>query len=150
MNYQSQFTPEEIQRLVAGETVSKSTKAGEQPSAKKAAPADPSSAATVTRPQVSIPINDRVEVSRPNIKDKSGKRISSDSVVNISSGTLDRIDQDRRDAESRLIAEAEASQELRKIASNEQLLNQLNGLRRIVEKQQKELTALKKQQKGDN
>lgn len=146
MYAESQFTPEEIQRLVAGETITKSVK--EQSSAsKKPTPAEPSGAVESYEPRFSVPINDKHDVTRPVIYDRAGKRVSPDGVVGISPGKLDSIDEELRAELARIKAEEEAVKELRRVAKPEQLLNQLNGLRRIVEKQSKEIAALKKQVK---
>ena len=145
MSIQSQFTPEEIAQLVAGEAISKSQKVGTVSSAinnkeKEGLPAE------VYTPKASIPINDRKEVSRPVIRDAGGKRISPEGVVGVSKGTFDRIDEDRRAAAQKLKDEFQAAQEIQSVASPANLLNQLNGLRRIVEKQAKEIDKLKKAQ----
>lgn len=144
MSVHSQFTPEQIQALVAGETVS-FNKAGVSKSApvneikeKEGLPAE-----TFT-PKTSIPINDRVAVTRPVIRDSGGKRISPDQVVGVSDKAYSRIDQDRIDAKKALEDQTRAAQELQTVASPANLLNQLNGLRRIVEKQSKEIDKLKK------
>ena len=148
MNVQSQFTPEEIQALISGETVSKSVKASSSANktSKKVEPVEGGEVKSYT-PRFSVPINEKQDVSRPNIYDNAGNRVSPDSVVGISPGKLDAIDKDLYAEKARVQAEHDAAQELRKIASPEQLLNQLNGLRRIVEKQSKEIAALKKQVK---
>ena len=149
MNVQSQFSPEEIQALINGETVSKSVKASSSANknAKKVEPVEGAEAPKSYTPRFSVPINDRQEVSRPNIYDQTGKRVSPDGVVGISPGKLDAIDKDLYAEKAKVQAQHDAARELQRIANPEQLLNQLNGLRRIVDKQSREIAALKKQVK---
>ena len=142
-NVQGQFTPEQIQALVSGETVSFS-KSGDKVvtpantiKEKEGLPAESFS------PKISVPINDKVAVTRPVIKDQSGKRISPDSVVSMTDRAWSRLEEDRAEAKKALEAQ-QAVQELQTVASPANLLNQLNGLRRIVEKQAKEIDKLKK------
>ena len=143
MSIQSQFTPEEIAKLVAGEAISKSSKVGTVKPANEIKEKEGLPAETFT-PKTSIPINERVAVTRPVIRDSGGQRISPEGVVGVSKGTFDRIDEDRRAAAQKLKDEFAAAQEIQSVASPANLLNQLNGLRRIVEKQAKEIDKLKK------
>ena len=143
MSIQSQFTPEQIQALVAGEKVSFSKSGGKEVTSaikkeeKEGLPAESFS------PKISVPINEKVSVTRPVIKDQSGKRISPDQVVSMTDRAWSRLEEDRAEAKKALEAQ-QAVQELQTVASPANLLNQLNGLRRIVEKQAKEIDKLKK------
>ena len=145
MSIQNQFTPAELARLIDGEVVSKveSATATDKTADKK--PVEGALPSQTFTPTTSVPINSRVAVSRPNIRDQSGKQISPDEVVGVSKGIFDRIDEDQRAAKKALEAEVKASQEIKKVASPENLLNRLNAQHRLLAKMQKEIASLKKE-----
>ncbi len=145
MSTQSQFTPSELEALIAGETVSKSTKVETVTPAIKTIDISEEQRATSFSPSTSIPINSRTAVSRPVIKDQSGKRVSSDHIVTPSKGTFDRIDEDLKEAREAAEAQDRAQRDIKKVASPENLLNRLNAQHRLITKMQKELKALKEQ-----
>ena len=144
MNLSSDFTPEEIARLVKGEHVSKSKKtSASSPDANKIKEETPYTP-EVRRASFHVPINDKVDVSRPNIYDRTGRKVSPDSVVSVNPAIFDRLDEEARATERELAANRKAQYDLKTLANPEQLLNQLNATRRCVEKLQKEVAELKK------
>lgn len=143
MSTQSQFTPSELEALIAGETVSKSTKVEAVTPANKNIEISEEQRPTTFKPSTSIPINSRTPVTRPQIKDQSGKIVSADSVVTPSKGTFDRIDEDLREAREAAEAQDKAQRDIKRVASPENLLNRLNAQHRLITKMQKELKALK-------
>ncbi len=147
MSTQSQFTPEELEALINGETISKTVKevtAANKNEAKSVEVSEEQRPSTFT-PKSSIPINSRTPVTRPVIKDQSGKRVSSDHVVTPSKGTFDRIDEDLKEAREAAEAQDKAQRDIKRVASPENLLNRLNAQHRLITKMQKELKALKEQ-----
>ena len=143
---QDQFSAQEIQALLAGETVTtskvaktKSTQVESHPDAAKSIAYTPSTSVSITKVS---------KVTAPNVRDEQGKVVSEAGVLvtpNFSEDSeVSKRDRARREAAR--AAEA-AKAELAHVADPVQLLNTLNGLRRIVEKQGKEITALKKESK---
>ena len=145
MSTQNQFTPAELEALIAGETVSKSTKVETPTPANKNIEISEEQRPTTHTPKASIPINSRTAVSRPKIKDQSGKVVSSEEVVSPSRGTFDKIDVDLKEAREAAEAQERAQRDIKRVASPENLLNRLNAQHRLITKMQKELKALKDQ-----
>ncbi len=147
MSTQSQFTPSELEALINGETITKTVKevtAANKNSNKTVEVSEEQRPSTFT-PKSSIPINSRTPVTRPIIKDQSGKRVSSDHVVTPSKGTFDRIDEDLKEAREAAEAQVKAERDIKRVASPENLLNRLNAQHRLISKLQKEVKALKEQ-----
>ena len=148
MSIESQFTPEQIKDLIDGKTVSfaKEDCASPGESNKKESKLDvpEGGSATSFSPRVSIKIDPVERVSSPNILNSQGVVVSraEDRIPGPSETAFDNLDHARIQAEAEVQAQREAEKELARVASPEQLLNQLNGLRRIVDKQQKEIRAL--------
>lgn len=144
---QSQFSAEQIAALISGETVSFSNKTSSEQveSIPAANEISPDQAPTVVTPSTSISIEKVAKVTAPNVKDNTGKIVSPASQVVkpdfSKTSELERKEAARRAA---LAAEEDAKKELAALTDSTQLLNTLNGLRRIVEKQGKEIAALKK------
>ena len=145
-NINDLYTPAELEALIAGETVSKTVKESTAANRIKENPVVSEEQRPSTfSPKSSIPINSRTPVSRPVIKDQSGKRVSSDHVVTPSKGTFDRIDEDLKEAREAAEAQDRAQRDIKRVASPENLLNRLNAQHRLITKMQKELKALKGQ-----
>ncbi len=147
MSIQSQFTPEQIQALVSGETVSFSNKTSsgkvETPS-----PADSiNEPATAFTPSTSISIAKQSKVTGVNVRSSTGDVVSTADAV-IKPDFSKQSDLERREAARKLKLEEEAAAKAQLATQTDptQLLNTLNGLRRIVEKQGKEIAKLKKDQ----
>ncbi len=148
MSIQNQFTPSELEALINGETVSKSTKVESVTPANRITDnsvVNEEQRPTTFTPSTSIPINSRTPITRPQIKDKTGKVVSSDQVVTPSQGTFDRIDVDLKEAREAAEAQDRAQREIKHVASPENLLNRLNAQHRLITKLQKEVKALKEQ-----
>ncbi len=147
MSISDQFTPAELEALIAGETVSKSTKVEAvtpaNKNSNKSVEVSEEQRPTTFTPKASIPINSRTPVSRPQIKDQSGKIVSSEKVVTPSKGNFDRIDADLKEAREAAEAQDRAQRDIKKVASPENLLNRLNAQHRLITKMQKEIKALK-------
>ena len=150
MSILNEFSPEQIKALVNGETISgsQSTKSASAVSPKETEkPSDPEATpATSFKPRSHVKVEAQARVSAPNVRSAEGKVVSKaeDRISGPSATAFDNVDHARIQAEAEVKAQEEAVKELKRVASPEQLLNQLNGLRRIVEKQQKEIAALKK------
>jgi hypothetical protein len=147
MNLNTFYSPEEIARLIEGEAISKSVKDSQVVSENKNTPLEPVAEAQKPQtftPSTSVPINSRETVSRPNIRDQAGKRISPDDVVGPSAGIFDHIDEDLREAREAAEAQERAQREIKRVADPANLLNRLNAQHRQIEKMQKEIAALKK------
>ena len=144
MNLSSDFTPAEIARLVKGEHVSKSTRVETPSPTNKNIEEEGDYTPDVRRASFHVPINDKVTVGRPNIYDAGGRKVSPDSVVSVNPAVFDRLDDERLDKERSIAADRKAAYELKTLANPEQLLNQLNATRRVVEKLVKEVAELKK------
>ena len=150
MSILNEFSPEQIKALVNGETISgsQSTKSASAVSPKETQkPKDPEATpATSFSPRSHVKVEPQARVSAPNVRGPKGNVVSraEDRIAGPSATAFDNVDHARIQAEAAAKAEEEAVKELKRVASPEQLLNQLNGLRRIVEKQSKEIAALKK------
>ena len=149
MTTQSQFTPEQIAALVAGDPVSFSKTSKTDKTVSKDVQSHPVAAEPIAfTPATSVSIAKVSKVTAPNVKDKQGKVISEAGTVitpNFSEDSdLAKRERLRLEQEQ---AEKDARVELAKATDPTHLLNQLNGLRRIVEKQSKEIAALKKESK---
>ena len=146
MSVQNQFSKEQIEALVAGETVSfnkSSSSKVETPS-----PADsinPEQAATSFSPSTSVSIAKQAKVTGVNVRSNSGDVVSTADQT-VSPDFSKTSDLERKEAARKLKLEEEqaARAELATQTDPTQLLNTLNGLRRIVEKQGKEIAKLKK------
>ena len=154
MSIINELSPEQIKALVAGETISgsQSTESASavSPEKKEVAHNPEATPATSFKPRAKVNIEHQSRVSAPNVRGPKGDVVSraEDRIAGPSATAFDNLDHARIQAEAAVKAEEEAAKELKRVASPEQLLNQLNGLRRIVEKQQKEIAALKKASKG--
>ncbi len=144
MSVQNQFTPEQIEALVNGETVSFNTSSGkvETPS-----PVINNEPATAFTPSTSVSIAKQAKVTGVNVKSKAGDVVSKADAV-IKPDFSKTSDLERREAARKLKLEEEQAAKAQLATQTEptQLLNTLNGLRRIVEKQGKEIAKLKKEQ----
>nr|BDD46737.1 hypothetical protein 8 [bacterium] len=148
MSALNKFTPEEIQALVNGESISKSVKDTEVTAEVKTETNKGFTPATSRSPRTSVPISKVSAVSTPRVKDTEGKVVNgAEKLAGPSSNAFTRLDEDRLKAEADRAAFAAAQEQLKQQASPEQLLNQLNATRRVVEKLQKEVAQLKKQVK---
>ncbi len=144
MSIQSQFTPEQIQALVSGEQVSFSNKTS---SGKVETPVatDNNEPATAFTPSTSVSIAKQEKVTGVNVRSEAGEVVSKADQT-IKPNFSKESDLERREAARKLKLEEEqaAKAQLAQQSDPTQLLNTLNGLRRIVEKQGKEIAALKK------
>ncbi len=149
MSIQSQFTPEQIQALVSGEQVSFSNKTN---SSKVETPVatdsiNPEQLATAFTPSTSISIAKQEKVTGVNVRSEAGEVVSKADQT-IKPNFSKESDLERREAARKLKLEEEqaAKAQLAQQSDPTQLLNTLNGLRRIVEKQGREIAKLKKEQ----
>ncbi len=146
MSIQSQFTPEQIQALVSGEQVSFSNKTN---SSKVETPVatDKNKPATAFTPSTSISIAKQEKVTGVNVRSEAGEVVSKADQT-IKPNFSKESDLERREAARKLKLEEEqaAKAQLAQQSDPTQLLNTLNGLRRIVEKQGREIAKLKKEQ----
>ena len=149
MTIQSQFSAEQIAALVAGDPVSFSKTAKTDNSIRKDVQSHPVTAEPIAfTPATSVSIAKVSKVTAPNVRDAEGKVISEAGTVVTPNFSEDsdlakrerlRLEQEQQEKDARV--------ELAKAVDPHHLLNQLNGLRRIVERQAKEITALKKESK---
>ncbi len=145
---QSQFTPSQIQALVAGETVSFSqTDKTNSSKVETPSPVNENEEAKAFTPSSSVSITKQDKVTGVNVRSKDGEVVSTASDV-ITPDFSQTSDLERREAARKLKLEEEkaAKAQLATQTDPTQLLNTLNGLRRIVEKQGKEIAKLKKEQ----
>lgn len=150
MSIESQFSAEEIQALLSGEAVSfsKSSKTPKTKSINEETPSDASSP-TVFTPKTSVHIGKVAKVTAPNVRDAEGNVVSEAGTIitpNFSEESPLAKNEKERLGAAKAAKAAEA--ELAQVSDPLHLLNQLNGLRRIVDKQSKEIAALKKGTKG--
>ncbi len=149
MSVQNQFSAEQIQALIAGETVSFSNNSSsgkvETPIATDSI--SPEQAPTAFTPSSSVSITKQDKVTGVNVRSKDGDVVSKADAV-ITPDFSQTSDLERREAARKLKLEEEkaAKAQLATQTDPTQLLNTLNGLRRIVEKQGKEIAKLKKEQ----
>ena len=154
MSISNEFTPAQIQDLIEGKTVSftrtdKDNSALPNKNEQKASHNPDAEPAKAFSPRAHVKVEAQARVSAPNVRSAEGKVVSKaeDRISGPSATAFDNVDHARIKAEAEVKAQEEAAKELKRVASPEQLLNQLNGLRRIVDKQSKEIAALKKASK---
>ena len=158
MSIQNEFTPEQLQALLNGETISFSKKQGTTVSSanKNAQKEDVVDVAedqqhTSVTPRASIAINGATKVTKPSIRDNSGE------VVNPGAEKIrgwspqadkawDKKVADQQKAREELQAIKEAEERVKAELTPAQILNKLNATHRVVEKLQRDIAALKKQQ----
>ena len=147
MSTQSQFTPEQIQALVSGEVVSFSNKTSSSKVETPVATDSINEPAAAFTPSTSVSIAKQAKVTGVNVRSNSGEVVSkADSVVKPDFSKQSNLDRKEAARKLKLEEEAAAKAQLAKQTDPSQLLNTLNGLRRIVEKQGKEIAKLKKEQ----
>ena len=156
MSIESQFTPEQLQALIAGETVSFGKKqVGTSTAADKTidkVDVPEEQKATHTSPRTSVPISGSTKVITPKIR-SSHEAEATDvgaKITGPSGSAASRWDEiEAEKAEAR--AEAKRLEEAEKVIQHElspaQILNRFNATQRVVERLQKEVTSLKKQLK---
>lgn len=148
MSIQSQFTPEQIQALVSGQTVAFTSKSDAEVTPANEIKEDKGlEPASSVKPRTSVPITKVTAVSQPQIKDTKGSVVTEGAVSGPSPKAFTNLDQESARLKAEALAKQQAKAELELQANPAQLLNTLNGLRRIVEKQGKEIAALKKASK---
>ena len=146
MSVQNQFSKEQIEALVAGETVSFNKSSSSKVESTTAADTiNPNQAATSFTPSTSVSIAKQSKVTGVNVRSTAGEVVSKADQT-ISPNFAKESDLERKEAARKLKLEEEqaARAELATQTDPTQLLNTLNGLRRIVEKQGKEIAKLKK------
>lgn len=147
MSIQEQFSAEQIAALVSGEPVSFSNKSSsgkvETPVATDSI--SPEQLATAFSPSTSVSIAKQAKVSGVNVRSTTGEVVSK-ADASIKPDFSKQSDLERREAARKLKQEEEAAAkaQLAQQSDPTQLLNTLNGLRRIVEKQGREIAKLKK------
>ena len=159
MSIESQFTPEQLQALIAGETVSfgkkqvgTSTSADKNAQKSDVVDVPEEQKATHTSPRTSVPISGSTKVITPKIR-SSHEAEATDvgaKITGPSGSAASRWDEiEAEKAEAR--AEAKRLEEAEKVIQHElspaQILNRFNATQRVVERLQKEVTSLKKQLK---
>ena len=148
MSVQNQFTTEQIEALVSGETVSfNKTNNTKSSGVESSTAANENTPATSFSPSTSISIAKQEKVTGVNVRSNSGDVVSSANQT-IKPNFSKESDLERKEAARKLKLEEEqaAKDQLAQQSDPTQLLNTLNGLRRIVEKQGKEIAKLKKEQ----
>ena len=156
MSVESQFTPEQIEALIAGETISFGKKQVGTPVntnkiiEKEDVPVDQQP--TSTTPRTSVPIAGVSKVVTPKIRSSHeaeatdvGAKITGPS--NSASSRWDEIEADKAEARAEAKRLEEAEKVLKHELSPAQILNRFNATQRVVERLQKEVTSLKKQLK---
>ena len=153
MSVQDQFTAEELARLVAGETITKSLKGGSTTSANKNADKVEEEEAykpEAYTPRAHIAINSGGKVTKPAIRAKSGEIVNPEEgkVTGWSGDASDRWDQieaDKAEARAEALRLEEADKLIQQQLTPAQILNRLNATQRVVEKLQREVTSQKKE-----
>ena len=148
MSIQEQFTPEQIEALVSGEPVSfNKTSSGKVETPVATDSISDAEAPIAFTPSTSVSIAKVAKVSGVNVRSSTGDIVSAaDQVVSPDFSKTSELEVREAARKLKLEEEAAAKAQLASQTDPTQLLNTLNGLRRIVEKQGKEIAKLKKEQ----
>ena len=156
MSIESQFTPEQLQALINGETVSFGKKqVGTSTSANKTIDKEDvpeEQKVTHTTPRSSVSISGVSKVTTPQIRPahEAEATVVSEKVTGWSKQADAKWDEKvKAEAAARLEAleREEAEERIQQELTPAQILNRLNATQRVVERLQREITALKKEQK---
>ena len=158
MSVQDQFTSEELARLVAGETITKSVKGGSTTSANKnedKVDVEEEFKPQSFTPRSSIAINSGGKVTTPRVRPAHEAEAVDvgEKITGWSGGASDRWDViEAEKAAARVEASRLQEEEVRiqQELNPAQLLNKLNGAARIIDKLQKRVAALEKAQKAQS